>query len=417
MSNTCQICGQPLSAEAVDGFCVACLFGKGAAARCRPAFTPPAPRLERLGDHELLGELGRGAMGRVYRARQVRPDRVVALKVISAWAIGFANHLERFRVEAQAAAKLGHPNIVPIYEVGEEAEWHYFSMRLIEGGSLSCALTKGRLPFEKTARLLATVARAIQHAHERGVLHRDIKPGNILLDASGEPHVADFGLAKITESDSNLTLTRTALGTPAYMAPEQAAGRGKEITTAVDVYGLGAVLFEMLTARAPFVGDSPMAVARQVVEEEAPAPISLDSTIPVELSVICSKCLEKAPSRRYSSAGTLADDLERWLRHEPILAQSTTALGRLGKWARRKPVHAALVGTVALGLSRLSLPVSSGTTAASQSRSTPRNSPIANWRASCGAWNGARRRTPSRMAAPPTLSPFSPVLCEKLPTI
>ena len=174
-------------------------------------------------------------------------------------------------------------NIVSIYEVGEQGGWNFFSMRLVEGQTLSQALAGGPLPFDRAVRLLVTVARAIQHAHERGVLHRDLKPGNIMIDAAGEPHVTDFGLAKFTQRESDLTLTHTALGTPAYMSPEQAAGRVKEITTAADVYGLGAVLFEMLAGEPPFAGDTPMAVARQVIEQEPPPPASINPAVPADL--------------------------------------------------------------------------------------------------------------------------------------
>ncbi len=343
----CPRCGTVIGPDAPDGFCLLCLFREGAAARQRARGV--APRLpELLGDYAILGELGRGAMGRVYRARQVSLDRFVALKVIAAGEVASSQLIERFRIEAEAAARLEHPHIVPIFEVAEQDEWHFFSMRLVEGGTLGQTLAKGRLPFARGARLIATVARAIQHAHERGVLHRDIKPGNILLDPGGEPHVTDFGLARLTERESHLTLTNIALGTPAYMAPEQAAGRVQEITVAADIYGLGAVLYEVLTGRPPFVGETAMAVTRQVLEQEVPPPSSIHPAVPPELAVICLKCLEKEPARRYASAGALADDLERWLRHEPIQAQAATTWERASKWVRRKPIHAAWAATAAV---------------------------------------------------------------------
>ncbi len=345
----CPRCGAGILPDAPEGLCLRCLLVAGAAARER-VVAGPARLPERFGNYRILGELGRGAMGRVYRAEQTGMDRVVALKVISFRELTSPDQVDRFRIEAQAAASLDHPNIVSIHEVGEHEDWQYFSMRLVEGGTLAQWLARERWPFPRSARLLATVARAIQHAHERGVLHRDLKPGNILLDAAGEPHVADFGLARFADAESDLTLTGTALGTPAYMAPEQAAGRVKAITTAADVYGLGAVLFEMLTGRPPFVGESAMAVTRQVLDQEPCAPDLLDPTIPRELAVICLKCLEKEPTRRYGSAVALAEDLERWLNHEPILAQATTLWQRSGKWVRRKPVHAALLATVVLAV-------------------------------------------------------------------
>jgi eukaryotic-like serine/threonine-protein kinase len=329
-----------------------CLVREGAASRIRTP-EPPAPQPNRLGDYDILNELGRGGMGRVYRAVQTRLGRIVALKVISAREIGIPNLVDRFGIEAEAAARLDHPNIVPIYETGEQDGWNFFSMRLVEGPTLSQALAVGPLPFERAARLLATVARAIHHAHERGVLHRDLKPGNILLDAAGEPHVTDFGLAKFTHGENTLTLTHMALGTPAYMSPEQAAGRVKEVTTASDVYGLGAILFELLTGKAPFEGESAMAIARQVVDEEPPLPGSINRKAPRDLTIICLKCLEKEPTRRYPTAAALADDLDRWLRHEPISAQAAAPAERLGKWIRRKPVHAALAVTGVIAIAAL----------------------------------------------------------------
>jgi WD40 repeat protein len=297
-----------------------------------------------------MEEIGRGGMGRVYRARQRSLDRIVALKVIASDEVAAPKLVERFRIEAEAAASLDHPNIVPIYEVGEADGWHFFSMRLVEGQTLAVALARGPLPLAQGARLLATVARAISHAHQRGVLHRDLKPGNILLDSAGEPHVADFGLAKFTQRQSDLTITQAALGTPAYMSPEQAAGRTREITTAADVYGLGAVLFETLTGAPPFTGDTPMAIGRQVIDQEPPTPSSINPAVPRDLAVICLKCLEKDPGRRYRSAAGLADDLERWLRHEPISAHAATPAERLGKWVRRRPIHAALAVTLLLAV-------------------------------------------------------------------
>ncbi|MFO1500752.1 MAG: protein kinase [Verrucomicrobiota bacterium] len=310
-------------------------------------------QVRHFGDYELIEELARGGMGIVYRARQVSLQRPVAVKMILAGQLATAESVARFQFEAQAAAVLDHPNIVPIYEVGELDGSNFFSMRLIVGQTLGKALAGKPLPFDRAARLMATVARAIQHAHERGVLHRDLKPGNIMLDAAGEPHITDFGLAKIAETERGLTRSQMALGTPAYMPPEQAAGRVKEITTAADIYGLGAVLFETLTGQPPFAGETPMAIARRVIEDEAPSPAALNPAVPLDLATIALKCLEKEPHRRYASATALADDLERWLRHEPIEAHSASSWERVRKWVKRKPLHAALAGTVLLAFASL----------------------------------------------------------------
>jgi WD40 repeat protein/serine/threonine protein kinase len=325
-----------------------CLVREGAALRRTPA--PAAPLPKRFGDYEILREIGRGGMGRVYSARQISLGRIVALKVIAGSEIGSAHLADRLRNEAEAAASLEHPNIVSIYEVGAQDGWNYLSMRLVEGRTLGQEMGNKPLPFQRAAQVLATLARAIQHAHERGVLHRDIKPGNVLLDVAGVPHLTDFGLAKFTERQSDLTITCTVMGTPAYMSPEQAAGRSKEITTATDIYGLGAVLFEMLTGQAPFAGETPMAIARQVIDRDPPRPNALNPTVPLDLAVICLKCLEKEPRRRYESGAALAEDLERWLRHEPIKARPSTPVERLGKLMHRYPARTALVLTVLLAL-------------------------------------------------------------------
>ena len=345
-------CGAFIPLDAPEGLCLLCLVREGAASRKRAQ--APLPALPKhFGDYEILGEIGRGGMGRVYRARQLSLDRIVALKVISDGEMSSPHVVDRFRTEAEATASLDHPNIVSIHEVGEHDGWNFFSMRLVEGRTLSQALAGGLFPFEQTASLMASVARAIQHAHERGVLHRDLKPGNILLDSAGQAHITDFGLAKFTKRLSDLTLSNTALGTPAYMSPEQAAGRVKEITTAADIYGLGAVMFELLTGAPPFSGNTPIAIARSVVDREPPTPNSLNPSIPLDLEVICLKCLEKDPARRYSSAGTLADDLERWIRGEPIEARKVGPWGRMLRWARRQPRMAAMILVTLLAVTSL----------------------------------------------------------------
>jgi WD40 repeat protein len=307
----------------------------------------PAPTpLPDVPGYEILAELGHGGMGVVYQPRQTSAGRVVALKMIRAGQLASAAEVQRFHAEAEDMALLDHPHIVPVYEVGEHRGQHYFSMKLIEGGSLAEHLERFAADPRAGAALLIQVARTVQYAHEHGILHRDLKPSNILLDADDQPHVADFGLAKRLEGPQG-TPSGAVLGTPAYMAPEQAAGQSKRVTTAVDVYALGAVLYEMLAGRPPFRAETPLETLLQVLHDEPIPPSRLRPKVPADLQTICLKCLHKEPGKRYAGAAELADDLGRFLAGEPIQARPVGPGERLVKWVRRQPAAAALV---ALGL-------------------------------------------------------------------
>jgi TolB-like protein/Tfp pilus assembly protein PilF len=312
-----------------------------------------AELLGELGDYELLEEVGRGGQGVVFRARQKSLNRTVALKVISLGQWASKAHLKRFRLEAEAAARLEHPGIVPIHEVGERDGSCYFSMKFIEGGQLDEVARREPIPIRRAVELIAKVARTVHYAHEHGILHRDIKPGNILLDHKGEPHLTDFGLARLVESESSVTQTLDVLGTPSYMAPEQAVGNNASVSGVTDVYGLGAVLYQLLTGQPPFAGGTTYETIRLLCETEPRNPRVLNPKLDRDLSTICLKCLEKDPKRRYSSALALAEDLERWLKHEPIAARHVGPLVRGRKWVRRNPsiaVMAAMLLALAVPL-------------------------------------------------------------------
>lgn len=342
--------------------------------------TPPLPpglRTRFFADYEVLEEIARGGMGVVYKARQLSLNRLVALKMILASHLFSSEVRLRFRMEVEAVAQLNHPHIVPLYESGEHEGTHFFTMRLVEGGSLAeriageeerrggsdpkCAVPPSQQRTSSSAHLpnptplsaraisglVIKVARAVHHAHQRGILHRDLKPSNILLDAQGEPHVADFGLAKMLAGESGFTFTESILGSPNYMAPEQASGLGIQITVAVDVYGLGAILYELLTGQPPFKAPTPIETLRKVCNDEPMPPRKLNATLDADLETICLKCLRKDPAARYASAEALAADLDRWLEGRPILARPIGGLEQAWRWCRHQP---ALAGTLAVSL-------------------------------------------------------------------
>src|SRR5262245_50238201 len=298
--------------------------------------------LGELGDYELLDEVGRGGQGVVFRARQKSLNRIVALKVIGLGQWATQTHLKRFRLEAEAAASLDHPCIVPIYEIGERDGQCYFSMKFVEGGQLDEVVKQTPISIRQAVELITKVARTVHYAHEHGILHRDIKPGNILLDGKGEPLLTDFGLARLVESESAVTRTVEVLGTPSYMSPEQTTGNKARLNNATDVYGLGAVLYQLLSGHPPFAGGTTYETIKLLLETEPRQPRLWNSKLDRDLSTICLKCLEKDPQRRYQSALAFAEDLERWVRHEPIQARRTGVIGRSKKWLQRNPTAAGI---------------------------------------------------------------------------
>ena len=348
----CTKCGWEIPADAPEGGCPGCLLESGLRLLDEEAVVPQArddpgrvdkparadrrsehlaEMLGELGDYELLEEVGRGGQGVVFRARQKSLNRTVALKVISLGQWASEAHLKRFRREAEAAASLDHPGIVPIHEVGSAMASATSACKFIEGGQLDEVVRREPIPIRGAVELIAKVARTVHYAHEHGILHRDIKPGNILLDKNGEPHLTDFGLARLLDTQSSVTRTIDVLGTPSYMAPEQAAGETTKLSKATDVYGLGAVLYQLLTGQPPFAGGTTYETIRLLRDTEPRPPRLLNSKIDRDLSTICLKCLEKDPQRRYPSALALAEDLEHWLKHEPIQARRT---GILHPWQK-----------------------------------------------------------------------------------
>src|SRR6266852_1562602 len=368
----CRKCGAKILSDAPEGLCTRCVLktalamlpeasvagvaDPGGMDKLSRGDAPAAPEAKKaaravellgeLGDYELLEEVGRGGQGVVFRARQKSLNRIVALKVIGLGQWATKAHLKRFRLEAEAAASLDHPCIVPIYEVGERDGQCYFSMKFVEGGQLDEVVKQSPMSLRQAVELIAKVASTVSYAHEHSILHRDIKPGNILLDEKGEPHLTDFGLARLVESESTVTRTMEVLGTPSYMAPEQAEGENEAVNSATDVYGLGAVLYQLLTGQPPFAGGTTYETIKLLLDTEPRQPRLLNPKIDRDLSTVCLKCLEKDPQRRYSSAVALAEDLERWLKHEPIRARHTGIFTRGRKWLRRNPTSTLLAASL-----------------------------------------------------------------------
>ena len=357
---SCQRCGARLAGQGLGGLCPRCLLSDAFASTDggtptptpEQQSTPPPVLLRYFGDYELVGEIARGGMGVIHRAKQLSLGRMVAIKLMSAGEFARPEVVQRFRTEAMAAARLQHPNIVAIHEVGEHAGLQYFSMDLVDGPNLATQLAGQPLPSRRAAQLLVTLSDAIQYAHDRGILHRDLKPSNVLIDSFGEPRITDFGLAKDIGADSDLTVTGQVLGTPGYLPPEQADSQRGPIGPPADVYSLGAILYFTLTGRPPFVGGTVHETLRQVLNDDPVAPRLLNSGVPRDLETICLKCLERDPVRRYPTARDLAADLRRFLDGVPILARPVSPPGRFLRWCRRRPALATiwvLIATLAVG--------------------------------------------------------------------
>jgi serine/threonine protein kinase len=301
-----------------------------------PAEATAGDKVRYFGDYELIEEIARGGMGVVWKARQVSLNRIVALKMILAGKFAGEDEVKRFRLEAEAAANLQHPNIVAIHEVGEHQGQHYFSMDYVEGQNLAELVRKAPLPATKAAQYIKNIAEAVQYAHQRGILHRDLKPSNVLVDTEGRVRITDFGLAKRMQMDSGLTQTGAVLGTPAYMAPEQVR-HPDQVGPATDVYALGTILYELLARRAPFSGKTPVETMHKVLSDEPEKPSKLNSNIPPDLETICLKCLEKQPERRYATARNLAEDIERFLNGDPVFARPASVARKSWIWLQRHP--------------------------------------------------------------------------------
>ncbi|MCA9040307.1 MAG: serine/threonine protein kinase [Planctomycetaceae bacterium] len=306
--------------------------------------------LQEFGDYIIISEIARGGMGVVYKAYHRNLNRLVALKMISQGEFANQSEIQRFQLEAEAAAQLDHPGIVPIFDVGEQDGRHFFSMGLVEGGSLSSAVVSQNLTPKEVAVLVLKISEAMAYAHSKRVIHRDLKPGNVLLDKNNEPRITDFGLAKRIEDGSNLTVTGQILGTPSYMPPEQASGIASEIVETADIYSIGAILYALLCGRPPFQSPNPMTTLRQVLDEEPITPRQFNSKIPADLETICLKCLEKNRQQRYPSAEELAEELKRFIAGHPIQARPIGRIKRFGRWCQRNPLTTGLVALIMLSM-------------------------------------------------------------------
>jgi len=353
----CERCGSP--ARLGSGFCLNCVLEPGLdfdsedAANWDEVLEEVSIRSAEwcIGNYQILQEIGRGGMGVIYRARQRNSGRIVALKRILSVHTESRETLSRFRREAAIVVALRHPNILPIYELGEtEDGLPFFTMKYAAGGSLLETAQAFRNDPRRIIRLMAKVSRAVHHAHLQGVLHRDLKPGNILLDDQGEPLVSDFGLAKSLDTTSDLTRTLTSFGTPGFIAPEQAVGPAKNLTSAADVYSIGAVLFYLLAGRPPFVGENALTVMKEATEKPAPRLRTFTRALDRDLEIICAKCLEREPQARYRSVADLVEDLECWLEARRITARQVTVATRVWRWSKRNPMFAgALAASIVLG--------------------------------------------------------------------
>lgn len=306
-----------------------------------PQFNP-----KQFGDYEIEQEIARGGMGVVFKARQLSLNRQVALKMILNHRLASPDDVQRFYNEAELAAKLDHHGIVPVYDVGSFEGQHFLSLGFVDGAPLASLTKNGPVSNWHAAELVQQIAQAIQYAHTRNIVHRDLKPGNVLLDAEGHPKVTDFGLAKSLEQDSGLTATGAVLGTPSYMAPEQASGKLSEVGPLADVYALGGILYFLLTTQPPFRGANHVETIRQVIDQDPQSPRELNKKVDLDLSTICLKCLEKDPAQRYASASELAEELELYLQGKPIKARPIGNMGRIWRWCRRNPAMAMMVSLV-----------------------------------------------------------------------
>lgn len=350
----CQLCGTSLNPDAVDGLCPVCLLRQGLDIIAEESKAQEAPARQHqdkedkpsqrvFGDYEIIQMIAQGGMGIVYKAKQISLNRVVALKMIRSGQLATPAEVQRFQTEATAAAQLDHPNIVPIYEIGECDGHYFYSMKYVEGDNLSTVIGRRPMDLKKAACILSKIARAVHYAHQHGVLHRDLKPTNILIDKNGEPQLTDFGLAKFLGQKENLTQSNAVMGSANYMSPEQAEGKISEVSVASDVYSLGAILYEMLTGKPPFEGESFVDTLRKVIEKDPIPPSTLNPRVDIDLETICLKCLDKQPANRYSSAEELANELESWMDGRPIKARPITRMQRLIKWAKRRPAIAGLL--------------------------------------------------------------------------